>query len=55
MHNPAPVTENNTHKPQWDFDINTVHLISARRPYLIINKKRELVKLSTLLSWLTIE
>ena len=41
MHNPAPVLENNTHKLLWDFDIHTDHLISARRPDLIIinNKK----------------
>ena len=41
MHNPAPVLENDTHKLQWDFDIHTDHLISARRPDLIIinNKK----------------
>ena len=40
MHNPAPVLKNNTHKLQWDFDICTDHLISARRPDLtIINKK----------------
>ena len=51
MHNPAPVLENDTHKLQWDFDIHTDHLISARRPDLIIiNKNRECVKLSTLLS-----
>ena len=38
MHNPAPVLDN-------DFDIHTDHLISARRPDLIIiNKKRELAK-----------
>ena len=42
MHNQAPVLENDTHKLQWDFAINTDHLISARRPYLIIiNKKKE--------------
>ena len=42
MHNPAPVLENNTHKLLWDFDIETDHLISARRPDLIIiNKKKE--------------
>ena len=42
MHNPAPVLENNTHKLQWDFDIQTDHLISARRPDLImINKKKK--------------
>ena len=55
MHNPAPVFENNTHKLLWDFDIHTDHLITARRPDLIIikKKKREFVKLSTLLSRLT--
>ena len=42
MHNPAAVVENNTHKLLWDFDLQTDHLISARRPDLIIinNKKR---------------
>ena len=56
MHDPAPVLENDTHKLLWDFDIYTDHLISARRPDLIIiNKKREFAKLSTLLSQLTTE
>ena len=57
MPNPAPVLENNTHKFLWDFDVHTDHLISARRPdQIIINKiKRELAKLSTLLSRLTTE
>ena len=56
MHNPAPVLENNSHKLLWDFDVHSDHLISARRPYLIIiNKKRELAKLSTLLSRLITE
>ena len=42
MHKPAPVLENDTHKLQWDFDIQTDHLISARRPDLIIiNKKKK--------------
>ena len=43
MHNPAPVLENDTHKLLWDFDIQTDHLISTRRPDLIIinNKKKE--------------
>ena len=42
MHNPVPVLENNTHKLLWDFDIHTDHLISARRPDLIIiNKKKK--------------
>ena len=42
MHNPAPVLENNTHKLLWEFDIHTDHLISVRRPDLIIiNKKKK--------------
>ena len=41
MHNPAPVLENNTHKLLWDFDTHTDHLISARRPDLIIIKKKK--------------
>ena len=46
MHNPASVLENDTHKLLWDFDIQTDHQISARRPDLIvINKKRQLAKL----------
>ena len=41
MHNPEHVLENNTHKLLWDFDIYKDHLISARRPDLIIiNKKK---------------
>ena len=41
MHNLAFVREINTHKLQWEFDIQMNHLISARRPGLIImnNKK----------------
>ena len=42
MHNPVPVLENDTHKLLWDFDIHTDHLISARRPdVIIINKKKK--------------
>ena len=45
MHNPAPVLENDTYKLLWDFDIYTDHLISARKPDLIIinssKKKKE--------------
>ena len=47
MHNPAPVLENDSHKLLWDFNIQTDHLIPARRPDLIIikeKKKRELAK-----------
>ena len=51
MHNPASVLENDTHKLLWDFNIQTDHLIPARRPDLIIiNRKRAFEKLSTLLS-----
>ena len=46
MHSPAPVLENNTHKLLWDFDIHTDHLISVRRPGLIIiNKKKRICKI----------
>ena len=56
MHNPAHVLEIDKHKILYDFDVQTDRLISARRPDLtIINKKKELAKLSTLLSWLTRE
>ena len=42
MHNPAHVLENDSHKLLWDFDIQTDHLIPARRPDLIIiNKKKK--------------
>ena len=42
MHNPAPVLENDTHKLLWNFNIQTDHLIPARRSDLIItNKKKE--------------
>ena len=46
MYNPAPVLDNNTHKLLWDFDIYTDHLISARRPDLIIiNEKKRTCKI----------
>ena len=41
MHHPAPVLENDTHKLLGDFDIQTDHLISDRRPDLIIIKKKK--------------
>ena len=34
MHNTEPVLENDTHKLLRNFDIQTDHLISARRPDL---------------------
>ena len=46
MHNLEPALVNETHKRLWDFETQTDHLISARRPDLIIiNKKRELAEL----------
>ena len=42
IHKPAPVLENDLHKLLWDFNIQTDHLIPARRPDLIIiNKKKK--------------
>ena len=41
MHNPAPVLENDTYKRLWDFDIQTGHLILARRPDLMIIYKKK--------------
>ena len=58
MHNQEPVLENDTPKLMWDFNIQTDHLISAKRPNLIIinkKEKRESAKLSTLLSRRTTE
>ena len=48
MHNLASVQENDTYKLMWDFDIQKDHLISARRPDLIIinnNKKKRNCKI----------
>ena len=42
MHNPDSVIENATHKLLLDFDIHTDHLISARSPDLINNKKKRI-------------
>ena len=42
MHNLESVQENETHKIHWDLDIQTNHLISARRPdQVIVNKKKK--------------
>ena len=41
MHNPATVLENDTHKLQCDFNLQTDQLIPARRPDLIIINKRK--------------
>ena len=46
MHNPAPVQENDVHKLLWDFNIQTDHLIPARRlDLIIINKKKRICKI----------
>ena len=44
MHNPATIRENDTHKLRWDSDIQTDHLILARRPDLIIISKNRTCK-----------
>ena len=41
MYNPEFVLENETHKLLWDFEIQTDHLISARRPDLQIVSNKE--------------
>ena len=41
MLNPASVLENDTHKLQCDFDIQTDHIISARPNLIIINQKKK--------------
>ena len=46
MHNTAPVQEYDSHKLLWDFNIQTDHLMPARRPDLImINKKKKICKI----------
>ena len=42
MHYPESVLENETHKLLWDFEIQTDHIISARRPDLVIKKRENL-------------
>ena len=44
MHNPAFFPENDTHKLLWDVEIQTDHLILARRPDLKIIKKKKTCK-----------
>ena len=45
MHNPAPVLENDSHKLLWDFNIQTDHLIPARKlDLIIINEKMKICK-----------
>ena len=47
MHNSALVKENETHKVLWDFDVQTDHLISARRPDLIVISQKKKKKKRT--------
>ena len=48
MNNPESDQENETHKLLLDFEIKTDHLISATRPDLVIDHKKEPVELGTL-------
>ena len=42
VHNTESVLKNEMYKPLWDFDIQTDHLISTRRPDpMTVNKVRE--------------
>ena len=41
LHNPESVPGNKTHKHLLDFEIQTDHLISARRLYIVIANKKE--------------
>ena len=41
MRNPESILENDTHKLLWDFDKQTDHIISARRPDLIKFKEKK--------------
>ena len=43
MHNLESVLENETQKLRWNFEIQIDHLISARRPDIIIINKREII------------
>ena len=55
-HNPETDAENKTHNLLWDVEIETDHLISARRLDIVkIKEKRELTELWNLLSQLIIE
>ena len=41
MHNTESVQENEAHKILWGFEKQTDHLISAKRPDLVIDKKKK--------------
>ena len=40
MHKPESVQENETHKLLWNFEIQTDHSISARRPDVMIDNQK---------------
>ena len=44
MNNPESVQENETYKILWNFEIQTDHLIFARRPHLAIVKNKKKTK-----------
>ena len=41
MHKPEPIQENETYKNLGNFEMQTDHLISARRPNLMLIKKKK--------------
>ena len=41
MHKPESILENEMHKILWDFEIQTAHLIPARRPDLVLISNAE--------------
>ena len=55
MYDQASVLENDAHKLLWDFDIETDHLISARRSHLLIIKKKKKKEKENFQMWLTTE
>ena len=52
MHKPEFVLENEMHKILLDFDIQTDHLISARRLDLVIMNKKKREKRNVALDWI---
>ena len=48
MHHPESVVENERNKVHWDFQMQTDHLITARRPHLVIVKKCQIMDLAVL-------
>ena len=41
MHKSESVQENETHKIVWDFEIQIDHLIPARRPDIVLVRKKK--------------